>query len=87
MPAAPLGGGLSRPASASMTPRNPKPNSTYFHESALPKLPIPSVSDTLQRYLALVQPIQTPAAHLKTVECVTRYIESGKHIDLRNRPS
>ena len=72
----------SRPTS-SATSR--PPNSTFFHESSLPTLPIPSASSALRRYLETVKPIQTAAAHLQTIAIVTKFIETDTHTELHNK--
>ncbi len=40
--------------------------STFKFQSTLPKLPIPPLAETLDRYVKSVQPLQTPAAHAQT---------------------
>lgn len=48
---------------------------TRHFQRSLPKLPLPSLNDTLQRYLAAVQPLCSPSQHEATVKVVRAFKE------------
>ena len=48
---------------------------TRHFQRSLPKLPLPSLQDTLQRYLAAVQPLCSPSQHEATVKVVRAFKE------------
>ena len=50
---------------------------TFSHQNELPKLPIPSLEQTCERYLAMVAPLQTPAQTEKTKAAVFEVVELG----------
>lgn len=43
---------------------------TYEHQSSLPRLPIPSLDDTLKKFLVTVQPLLSPAQLVKANKIV-----------------
>ncbi|KAI0028481.1 carnitine acetyl transferase [Vararia minispora EC-137] len=47
---------------------------TWAHQSTLPKLPIPPLSDTCARYLRALAGLQTPAEHAKTRVAVDAFL-------------
>ncbi|GMI07991.1 hypothetical protein TrVE_jg13315 [Triparma verrucosa] len=51
--------------------------STYTYQSDLPKLPVPALADTLEKYLSFVKPIQSPEAHKATCEAVAKFRSEG----------
>jgi carnitine O-acetyltransferase len=48
---------------------------TYSHQSELPKLPIPSLEQTCDRYLAMVTPLLTAAQAEKTKAAVQKWLK------------
>ncbi|KAL2265479.1 hypothetical protein VTJ83DRAFT_6579 [Remersonia thermophila] len=47
---------------------------TYAHQDALPKLPIPDLEQTCQRYLAALKPLQSPREHAETRHAVHEFL-------------
>ncbi|KAJ1911813.1 hypothetical protein H4219_005817 [Mycoemilia scoparia] len=50
-----------------------RPGSTFFHQKYLPRLPIPSLQETLEKYLASVKPLLTPQEYERTKKIVARF--------------
>lgn len=48
---------------------------TFAFQDDLPKLPIPELEDTLQRYLAALKPLQTPREHAETRHAVHEFLK------------
>lgn len=46
---------------------------TFAGQNSLPKLPIPELSSTLQKYLAALKPLQTPREHADTQHAVEEF--------------
>ena len=58
------------------------------HQSKLPRLPLPTLELTLQRYLESVKPLQTKKAHSRTISVVNSFLQNqGKtlHAELNER--
>ncbi|KAN0060394.1 carnitine O-acetyltransferase yat1 [Thecaphora frezii] len=49
---------------------------TFEGQSKLPKLPIPKLEDTCQRYLSSLKPLQTPEQHEKTTRVVQDFLNN-----------
>jgi carnitine O-acetyltransferase len=47
---------------------------TFAHQDKLPKLPIPSLEDTCQRYLKALQGLQDETEHEKTKKAVEDFL-------------
>ncbi|KPI85728.1 carnitine palmitoyltransferase-like protein [Leptomonas seymouri] len=59
----------------------PSPIPTRHFQRSLPKLPLPSLNDTLQRYLVAVQPLCTPRQQEETARVVKVFKEKeGPHL-------
>ncbi|KNZ77895.1 Putative mitochondrial carnitine O-acetyltransferase, partial [Termitomyces sp. J132] len=54
----------------------PIANSTFAQQHKLPKLPIPELEDTCQRYLRALEGLQDEQEHLKTKEVVRDFLEN-----------
>ncbi|KAG5349282.1 hypothetical protein C0989_004837, partial [Termitomyces sp. Mn162] len=54
----------------------PTTNSTFAQQHKLPKLPIPELEDTCQRYLRALEGLQDEQEHLKTKEVVRDFLEN-----------
>lgn len=50
---------------------------TFARQSEIPKLPIPKLQDTAQRYLRSLEPLQTPEEHARTRKVVERFLDEG----------
>ena len=48
---------------------------TFQFQSKLPKLPIPKLEDTCQRYLSSLKALQTPAEHERTTKVVNEFLK------------
>ncbi|KAH0584635.1 hypothetical protein H2248_010167 [Termitomyces sp. 'cryptogamus'] len=55
---------------------HPIANSTFAQQHKLPKLPIPELEDTCQRYLRALEGLQDEQEHLKTKEVVRDFLEN-----------
>lgn len=49
---------------------------TFARQDELPQLPIPPLKDTCQRYLAALEPLQTPQQHKSTHQAVQSFCEN-----------
>ncbi|CAO3635783.1 unnamed protein product [Cunninghamella echinulata] len=49
---------------------------TFKYQNKLPKLPIPNLKDTTDRYLSALQPLQTTQGHERTKEAVNQFLEN-----------
>ncbi|KAK4176377.1 putative mitochondrial carnitine O-acetyltransferase [Triangularia setosa] len=49
---------------------------TYAHQDELPKLPIPDLEQTCQRYLASLKPLQGPREHAETKNAVQEFLNN-----------
>lgn len=59
---------------------------TFEYQDQLPKLPIPDLVETCQRYLAVLKPLQTEHEHLGTVQLVEEFLKgSGPTLDKQLR--
>lgn len=61
---------------ASHTNPNSKPGITFAHQDSLPKLPIPDLDSSCQKYLAALKPLQSPKEHHYTVMNVQEFLKS-----------
>lgn len=66
-------------------PNNTSLGATYAGESALPKLPVPTLEETLTRYLASVKPMVPASQFAKTQEAVHQFAASAQAQDLQRR--
>ncbi|KAL1843624.1 hypothetical protein VTJ49DRAFT_606 [Mycothermus thermophilus] len=48
---------------------------TYAHQDDLPKLPIPDLEQTCQRYLTVLKPLQSPREHAETRHAVYEFLK------------
>ncbi|KAF8234273.1 CoA-dependent acyltransferase [Tricholoma matsutake] len=83
---------LSRAACSSrstMTKRHytPDPNAPPMlrYQSALPALPVPTLSSSLSKYLSTVQPLLTPTQLAHTQRNITDFLSSPLAAELQNR--
>ena len=56
---------------------SPSPCTAYdtaAHQATVPRLPLPALSDTMQRYLDSVRPLATPAEFAATKACVADFL-------------
>ncbi|TNY21438.1 Choline/Carnitine o-acyltransferase-domain-containing protein [Rhodotorula diobovata] len=61
----------SRPVTVASTPIHSFPaGKTFQGQGLLPKLPVPPLEDTLERYLKALEALQTPAEHERTKKVV-----------------
>lgn len=62
---------------ASTTPEEkPKGGVTFAHQDKLPKLPIPELESTCQRYLSSLKPLQTHREHAETRRAVQEFLQT-----------
>ncbi|KAL5118819.1 carnitine O-acetyltransferase yat1 [Pleosporales sp. CAS-2024a] len=61
---------------AHSTNHNSKPGITFAHQDKLPKLPIPELESSLQKYLAALKPLQSPKEHNDTIISVQEFLKS-----------
>ncbi|SPQ27566.1 9cc5c610-93d2-470b-8bc1-a6008a8f7542 [Thermothielavioides terrestris] len=54
----------------------PKGGVTYAHQDKLPKLPIPDLELTCQRYLKALKPLQSPREHAETTRAVREFLRN-----------
>ena len=52
------------------------PGITFAHQEKLPKLPIPSLESSCQKYLAALKPLQSPREHNDTVLAIQDFLRS-----------
>ncbi|KAF2280330.1 carnitine acetyl transferas-like protein [Westerdykella ornata] len=52
-----------------------KPGITFAHEGKLPRLPIPELESTCNKYLAALKPLQSPREHNETVVAVNEFLK------------
>ncbi|GAB1313220.1 carnitine O-acetyltransferase yat1 [Madurella fahalii] len=52
----------------------PKGGVTYAHQDHLPKLPIPDLERTCERYLTALRPLQSPREHAETRHAVQEFL-------------
>ncbi|PHH52428.1 putative mitochondrial carnitine O-acetyltransferase [Ceratocystis fimbriata CBS 114723] len=66
---------LPRPPMATHNlPRRGQPGLTFAAQDKLPKLPIPSLEETVKRYLGVVKPLQEPSEHEETKLAAERFL-------------
>lgn len=53
-----------------------KPGITFAAQDSLPKLPIPDLEATAQRYLKALDPLQTAREHADTERAVTEFLKT-----------
>ncbi|KAL1955779.1 hypothetical protein VTO42DRAFT_8099 [Malbranchea cinnamomea] len=49
---------------------------TFAHQDSLPKLPVPNLEDTCQRYLESLAPLQSPREHEETKAAVQEFLRT-----------
>ncbi|KAL2129341.1 hypothetical protein VTI74DRAFT_7923 [Chaetomium olivicolor] len=54
----------------------PKGGVTYAHQDKLPKLPIPELELTCERYLNALRPLQSPREHAETIHAVQEFLRN-----------
>ena len=69
MPTDPNPNGDQQPAS------KPNPGSTYEFQDSLPRLPIPDLQSSCQKYLDSLRPLQTPKEHHETKVAVREFLK------------
>ncbi|KAH7412177.1 carnitine acetyl transferase-like protein [Phaeosphaeria sp. MPI-PUGE-AT-0046c] len=55
---------------------NSKPGITFAHQDKLPKLPIPELDSSIQKYIAALKPLQSPKEHNDTTISVQEFLKS-----------
>merc|ERR1719197_463519 len=58
------------------------PGCTFVYQQSMPRLPIPPLHKTCERYLKIVQPILTPEEFARTKMKVYDFAENGDGLDL-----
>lgn len=53
-----------------------KPGITYAHQDKLPKLPIPDLDATCERYILSLEPLQTSREHTETENAVQEFLRT-----------
>lgn len=53
---------------------------TYYFQKSLPRLPIPKIEKTLERYLAAQRPLLSDEEYKVTEAACTKFVKSGKII-------
>jgi carnitine O-acetyltransferase len=61
---------------AHSTNPNSKPGITFAHQDKLPKLPIPELDSSCQKYIAALKPLQTPKEHNDTTISIQEFLKS-----------
>jgi carnitine O-acetyltransferase len=61
---------------AHSTNPNSKSGITFAHEDKLPKLPIPELDSSCQKYLAALKPLQSPKEHSDTTISVQEFLKA-----------
>lgn len=66
------------PAPMSDASREDKPKGgvTYAHQDDLPKLPIPDLESSLDKYLVALKPLQSPREHAETKHAVQAFLRN-----------
>ena len=54
---------------------NPATSRTFAGQSKLPKLPVPSLEESTNRYLRALQELQTPEEHEQTKRVVNEFLQ------------
>lgn len=70
-PISPLSSPTQRKSSL---PVDPSGGETFKYQSKLPKLPIPDLETTAEKYLNVLKPLQTPAEHEETKSAVQEFL-------------
>ncbi|KKA30110.1 hypothetical protein TD95_003067 [Thielaviopsis punctulata] len=60
---------------ATCQPRGNQPGRTFVGQSSLPKLPIPSLDETIKKYLQVVKPLQEESEHRETRLAAERFLK------------
>ncbi|KAK3216757.1 hypothetical protein GRF29_1g875007 [Pseudopithomyces chartarum] len=55
---------------------NSRPGITFAHQDKLPKLPIPDLDSSSKKYLAALEPLQSPKEHNDTLHAVQEFMKS-----------
>jgi len=65
-------------------PTTPSPGRTFANQDNLPKLPIPPLEDTCERYLRALRALQDDREHATTTRAVQRFLaEEGPQLQQR----
>lgn len=63
------------PLAHSTNPKS-KPGITFAHQDKLPKLPIPELESSCQKYIAALKPLQSAKEHNDTVLSINEFLKS-----------
>lgn len=63
---------------------NLKQGITFAHQDKLPKLPIPELDSSMQKYLAALKPLQSAREHAETAQAVEEFLK-GEGPELQDR--
>lgn len=61
---------------ASTPEEKPKGGITFAHQDKLPKLPIPELESTCQKYLSSLKPLQTHREHAETRRAIQEFLQT-----------
>lgn len=53
----------------------PKGGVTFAYQDKLPKLPIPELAESCQKYLTALKPLQSPREHAETKHAVQEFLK------------
>ena len=70
------------PTTTSPNTTTPKKYDWSLHQENLPRLPLPSLQDTLERYLESVRPLHDDIAHQATTIAVHDFLHGGRGVTL-----
>ena len=77
--------GIAKSPPKGPPPKAPYPagSRTFAAQSKLPKLPIPPLEETCQRYLRALEPLQDEEEHVATKEAVAEFLSAYIRADGR----
>ena len=61
---------------AASQPKASKPGITFAAQDKLPKLPIPDLEHSVARYLAALQPLQSPREHAESIQAAEEFLKA-----------
>ncbi|KIL61871.1 hypothetical protein M378DRAFT_13210 [Amanita muscaria Koide BX008] len=67
-----------------MSSMNPPPP-MFRHQSSIPKLPVPSLQSTAEKYLQTVRPLVSPDTYSRTESIVNDFVSSPQAAELQSR--
>jgi len=76
---------MTTPSTVVTLPESHPPNKTFAHQSKLPKLPIPPIRDTCERYLRALAPLQDEKEHAATKKAVQDFLDGATDEDNEDR--